>query len=218
MSLILDALKKLEQEKASSRSGPVDIVPELVKSRGPKVMNTRWMIAAIIAGAVAFTTVVTMFAMGGFTGNRRQPVAVSSEPLITRPEPLPAPQVKLPINEPAVSGGNHPEPVTNQRNPGQQDVPVLTQPPDARQQRRKAKAVAVERSDEESQVAGSAFPALKVSGIAWQDDRADRRAVVNGVLVSEGGVIEGARIIAIHQDKVRFSCNGRKFEVALAGR
>ena len=56
---------------------------------------------------------------------------------------------------------------------------------------------------------------IKVSGIAWQDERNARRAVVNGFLLHEGSVVSGAKITEIRQDRVRFSQGGRTFEVSL---
>lgn len=58
-------------------------------------------------------------------------------------------------------------------------------------------------------------PDILVSGIAWQDTRSARRAVVNGFLMQEGNSVLGARITEIHQDKVRFSKDGRVFDVNL---
>jgi general secretion pathway protein B len=52
-----------------------------------------------------------------------------------------------------------------------------------------------------------------VSGIAWQDERPLRRAVINGFLVEEGSVIQGARIIEIKESRVRFSRGDEVFEV-----
>jgi general secretion pathway protein B len=56
---------------------------------------------------------------------------------------------------------------------------------------------------------------IKLSGIAWQEERRSRRAVVNGFLMQEGGVVSGARITAIYQDRVRFSLSGKTFEIPL---
>jgi general secretion pathway protein B len=56
---------------------------------------------------------------------------------------------------------------------------------------------------------------IRISGIAWQDERTARRAVVNGFLMKEGGVVAGARIVEILQDRVRFSQSGRDFELSL---
>lgn len=56
---------------------------------------------------------------------------------------------------------------------------------------------------------------IKVSGIAWQDERSARRAVINGFLLKEGSSVAGARVMEIQQDRVRFSLAGRNFEVPL---
>jgi hypothetical protein len=59
------------------------------------------------------------------------------------------------------------------------------------------------------------LPTLKVSGIAWQKDGSDRLAVVNGMPVTEGMNIDGARVEEIFQDKVRFSFEKRAFDVVV---
>lgn len=56
---------------------------------------------------------------------------------------------------------------------------------------------------------------ITVSGIAWGDDRKARRAVVNGSLLREGSTVGGARVSEIHKDKVRFSKDGRNFEISM---
>lgn len=58
-------------------------------------------------------------------------------------------------------------------------------------------------------------PSLKVNGIAFQDESADRVAIVNGISVSNGSLIEGAKVEDIQKDRVRFSYGGEKFDVAL---
>jgi len=57
-------------------------------------------------------------------------------------------------------------------------------------------------------------PVLKVNGIAFQDG-ADSVAVINGVTVSNGSVIEGARVEEIQKDRVRFSRGGERFDIIL---
>jgi general secretion pathway protein B len=55
---------------------------------------------------------------------------------------------------------------------------------------------------------------LKVNGIAFQDG-ADSVAVINGITVSNGSVIEGAKVEEIHKDFVRLSRDGEKFDINL---
>jgi len=59
-----------------------------------------------------------------------------------------------------------------------------------------------------------AKPVLKVNGIAFQEG-ADSVAVVNGVTVSIGSVIEGARVEEIQKDRVRFSRSGETLDIML---
>ncbi len=56
---------------------------------------------------------------------------------------------------------------------------------------------------------------IKLSGIAWQDERAARRVVINGFLLKEGAVVSGAKIIEIQADRVRFSTGTGQFELKL---
>jgi general secretion pathway protein B len=62
---------------------------------------------------------------------------------------------------------------------------------------------------------GHSLPTLKVTGIAWQKDSTDRVAVVNGTSVSEGVMVEGARVEKIFQDRVRFSFDQQTFDISL---
>ena len=59
-----------------------------------------------------------------------------------------------------------------------------------------------------------AKPVLKVNGIAFQDG-ADSVAVINGITVSKGSVIEGARVEEIQKDQVKLSRDGEKFYIIL---
>ena len=61
--------------------------------------------------------------------------------------------------------------------------------------------------------AEGAEPGLAISGIAWQEERELRRAVVNGALVAEGAEVAGARVVEIRERSVRFSRGGRTFDI-----
>jgi hypothetical protein len=53
---------------------------------------------------------------------------------------------------------------------------------------------------------------LKVNGIALSDGET-RQAVVNGITVSKGSYVGGAKVEDILQNRVRFSRGGVKFDV-----
>ena len=57
------------------------------------------------------------------------------------------------------------------------------------------------------------LPEITVSGIAFQDERNLRRAVLNGSLVGEGAEVAGARVVEIRENKVRMSRGGQLFDV-----
>jgi general secretion pathway protein B len=56
---------------------------------------------------------------------------------------------------------------------------------------------------------------LQVSGIAWQKDSADRLAVINGIPLVIGDIIEGAQVREILPDRVRFATKEKSFEIFL---
>ncbi len=58
-------------------------------------------------------------------------------------------------------------------------------------------------------------PVLKLSGILWHDNPLERRAVINGMVLTEGNVIEGVKVLEIHPTHVRLSHKGRPFEISM---
>jgi general secretion pathway protein B len=69
----------------------------------------------------------------------------------------------------------------------------------------------------EPMLPGSAVtpPSLKLSAIVWYEEPTKRFAVINGVISYEGSVIEGAKVVEIYPDRVRFLQNDRHFEVPM---
>ena len=58
-------------------------------------------------------------------------------------------------------------------------------------------------------------PSLKLSGILWHEEPSERRAMINGMILSEGSVIEGMKVLEIQPTRVRLSQNGRPFEISI---
>jgi len=81
--------------------------------------------------------------------------------------------------------------------------------------RQKQKKAAEAREIETRPVLSSAPEGVKLTGIAWQDNRNLRRAVVNDILVGEGAVVADAKVLEIKPNVVRFEKNGSLFEVTL---
>ena len=226
MSYILDALKKLDHEKSRKirGDGVVNISGALFERDRPRPAGTAgWKIALAVSIAVLVTFAGTWYYLRFGTGWKNNAARPATRAAQVVPAPLPA----VPL---AVSGQNTPptaptvappaavSPVQTLKPPA---PPVqLSAPPDTvaapgTQQepppRRKAR-----KSPPSAAAPTMAAPAdIKLSGIAYQDERRARRAVVNGFLMQEGGVVAGAVITDIFQDRVRFSLAGSSFELSL---
>ena len=232
MSYILDALKKLEHDKTrkSRRNGVVNISGALFETERPRSSGaTGWKIALAVTVAVLVTFTATWQFLQ--YGKRRETPPSHSASLLTQPaavETAPAPSVPplvpaqhvLPAAAPPASAPITPvRPPVQSSKPQKAVVPAATVSEDAaaglmlpeprnRTKERKSQAPPADQT--------IAAPAdIKLSGIAWQEDRRARRAVVNGFLMQEGGVVSGARITDIFQDRVRFSLSGSVFEIPL---
>jgi general secretion pathway protein B len=202
MSLILDALKKLEQEKATRRARQVEIRPALT-GRKNAPSSAPWRLPALIAGAVILAVVVTMVVMERFSSQNIPAVPAPVRQESPRPmEPSsavtnPSPVTTVPVQSPLTVPASPPAPP--------QILSPVTAPPSSPQ---RPGTVVPEPT-------GPAPADLKVTGIAWQDERPARRAVVNGALAGEGAVVSGARVVEIRQDQVRFSRDGQTFSVQI---
>jgi general secretion pathway protein B len=235
MSYILDALKKLEHEKSrkSRGDGMVNISGALFEYERTKPSGTPgWKIALAVTVAVLLTFGATWLLL--------RPTKVQVKPVL-RPASQTPPTSPMPA-APQAAVGSAPRPVEPQVAPVQQtpaasptapaQVTPVRAPAQAPKQQEAAAQAAPADDDEESEShrrrkerrgqvlpadqAATAAPAeIKLSGIAWQEERRARRAVVNGFLMQEGGVVSGARITDIFQDRVRFSLSGKVFEIPL---
>lgn len=191
MSLILDALRKIELERKAKRPGGVDIRSEVLSYHGnpqppaksrllPVIVLTLLIIAA--AGSFALyrggrAAAPTGQSMTAADATIAAGSAAAPDPRVPTPEPLPI---------------------------RQETVPAPPQsPPAAPQTGRPPQLTVVKEADDN----------ITISGIAWQDERSLRRAVINGSLMGEGAEISGARVVEIRENRVRFSRDGQIFEV-----
>lgn len=218
MSYILDALKKIEHEKnMKARSdGRVSISGDLFQERKQPAAKTGiWKALILITLASLVTFAGTWFVLQG-DGTKSVPGI--------RPTVAPRP---APVNPPVVTPVL-PVPAQSQVNPVV--VPPAAPLPIETKSRETAaldeSSVRKVRSTNTPVKARAPSPALpvqtvqapadiKLSGIAWQDERTARRAVVNGFLLKEGAVVAGAKISDIQADRVRFSSSAGIFEIRL---
>jgi general secretion pathway protein B len=234
MSYILDALKKLELEKTTKARGErvIGISGGLFENERQKPSGSAgWKIAFAVAVAVMVTFAGTWqyFQYGKAQKSVSQQIVASIPPA---PAPMPSseivPATSVPVPQRASAQimpakaqtivQPAPRPPIQPKVP-QVQVQAIAPAEDAaaivnqQELRRRLK----DRKAQAAPAAPTIAPPadIKLSGIAYQDERRARRAVVNGFLVQEGGVVSGAVITDIFQDRVRFSLAGGSFELSL---
>jgi general secretion pathway protein B len=198
MSLILDALRKMELERKAKRGGTDDIRPEVLRYRGTPQKPAQNRLVPIAITVLLLVAVITagLLLKGCKSAPQPQPTEPAAKTDVApevRPVYVPAPPIQPP-QAPTVSS---------------QAVPAVTQPPHPSM---KTEAIEPHAASPEPAAASN----ITISGIAWQDERNMRRAVINGVLVGEGAEIAGARIVEIKENRVKFSRGGQTFEVIYA--
>ncbi len=191
MSYILDALKKVEHEKIrkASATGMTSISGDLFQERvvKPSGGSTGKIIVVLVLVAL-LTFIVTWFML---KGDKKKIAAV--------PQEIPAA-------------------VATPATPSKQDKPVTAAalPPLQTPSLLSPAAAAPVSPQPTTATRTIAAPAdIKVTGIAWQDERAARRAVVNGLLMQEGTVVSGATILEITPDRVTFKSPAGTFDVRM---
>lgn len=214
MSSILKALKKVENEHKQRMPDNLRIDADILRPDD----SSRFSIATVSLAAVflficgSAVTYVSLKRAALFGASRQSapsskyaptPQALPAVPPAPQPlkidEPLHGEQQKSSVTSPLPHGkvphvqrrGIPSE--TEQAGTSAQTVPSPAVPP------------------EESGIA----PGVRVNGIAFQAGGVDSLAVVNGVSVTNGSIIGGARVEDIQKDRVRFIYAGERFEVML---
>jgi len=216
MSLILDALRKMEQDRKNRRGAALDIRPEVLRYRAAaKPQRTVPYLPVALGLLLLALGIGAGFFLKGNHGatELRENASVTREivavapvsPIVETPVmALPAPQ---PVSVPVAVAPVVPVAPTPVRQPVAAVIPSRPQAVTPRMKNPRRETAAVTQT----------APAdLTVSGIAWQDERRMRRAVLNGTLVGEGAEIAGARVVEIREDKVRLSRGGQVFDVPLS--
>lgn len=244
MSSILEALKKLEEEKATRLSGADNIAGKVVRSNRRIRQRPGWWLPAGMACAAVIAAAATYIFTGGFfAANRQAPPAgpaPSSPSQAAAVSPAAPPQAAQPVAVPPAASAQAPQSVATPpvrsasppRSPAMgprnrapafsphpavvRPVPVRNNVPPQQTEPRAAERHAPPQTATLPQpTVSTSLPKLTVTGIGWQKDNADRLAIVNGRAVPEGAVIEGARIEEIFPDRVKFSMGDQTFDVSL---
>jgi general secretion pathway protein B len=213
MSYILDALKKIEHEKSKrvQPNGRVSISGDLFLDRKrPPAKAGIWKIVLLIAAASLVTCAGTWFMLRGNakkSSARIRSVALSA-PAPVVPVPVPAAPVVVTPAVPSVA-----VPVAPKSREAVGDDDSSSREVSRLKKRIKVQPLAAAPKQPVQTVQAPAD--IKLTGIAWQDERKGRRAVINGFLLKEGAVISGAKITDIQSDRVHFTSAAGSFEIKL---
>lgn len=201
MSTILKALKKLEQDKLRKGEGKSEIAFDIFKSPPRSVRPGRIPVVGI---SVVFLALVAATAF--YMVSAHQQVARNSQP------PMPLPGGKASTEE--ISGRSLP--TRQQTNTA---APARLHPP--AQERTTAASLPESRESKQPDAAqpdgAEIVPERRwsVSGIAWRRNDEARLAVINGLPVMTGTVIDDATVTAIEEDRVILSYKGKSLPVLL---
>lgn len=222
MSYILDALKKVEREKLKKTvpGGMTSISGDLLHERRHEFSGgSRWKVIACVVAASLMTFAGTWFMFRDKPGKIVSPTPSAVPEKITAvPAPAMSPAVSAPVAQsvpsaatqtPMVPAASPVQPVTDD---GDNEARPVRTP---RRQFRQPDPVVAPQQLKPSLSTIQAPADIKLSGIAWQDERSARRAVINGFLLKEGSVVSGARVTEILADRVRFALPNGKFEIRL---
>ncbi|MGE5799291.1 MAG: general secretion pathway protein GspB [Syntrophaceae bacterium] len=218
MSLILDALRKLDREQNAGGAGKRNIAAEMLKDGDPPRRSGMLPLAIAIGITASVAALATYVVIGG-SGSRtaivsaKAPAAPShATQAVTAPPPSmpaevpvkpPSPQVTAPTSPPdAASPAKQPgrakdaaEPAARGRTSGRQELA--------------AKAPA------RSETGTASRPAVKISAIIWQEEPLERKAMINGRVARQGDLVDGMKVLEIHPSHVKLSYDGKAFKAGM---
>jgi len=230
MSLILDALKKLDSEKSFRRNKTVNIAVEILRPDLPRPGKRILLYFAAVSLTAVATAAITYAVMVefGFLSKSSPPAPVSSH----TPSQQVAPTPNLP--EPVRDARDEISRVTPKiqspakgKSPTKSKSPAESKKPETSLVEKKASQNAIsEEADvapeniktpaEPTPTESATTPlSLKLSGVVWSEEPSKRLAVINGMIATEGSVIGEVKIVEIHPTHVLLSHNGQPFEISM---
>jgi general secretion pathway protein B len=193
MSLILDALKKLEKDRITRRKRSVHIASDILSTGEPAARRRTLILIAGLAGIAIAALVLTFVIVNPFSARTPIQERGTVSPAPDQPtKSVPAPEAIAEKTKIRTA----------------KEVKVAAAVAVSKQK------AAVPKSPGKAAVFDTAeLPILTVSGIVWVEDRGKRKAMVNGEVVGEGGRVGRTRVVEIHPDHVVFSHEGQNISV-----
>ncbi|MGE0920132.1 hypothetical protein [Trichlorobacter lovleyi] len=229
MSNILEALRKAQDEKGRAADQTITGRESLIAHRTTRSWTdtNKRVIWLGVSGAVLLAVVGWLLYGPSKPASEPKVALTAAAPVKMPAEPTLPPQQAPPPPQPAPAAVAVPSPAVQA--PAALPAPPQTNDDEESSPRRKnrpvpnrAVAVPAAAPSQAAQPPHSAETIIsgvpegvKLTGIAWQDSRKMRRAVINDVLVGEGAVVAGAKVLEIRPGQVRFEKNGSVFEATL---
>lgn len=227
MSSILKALKKLEEEKNTPHPYEFRINSDILKGEVPQRKKTfSYLLLGLLLFAGGATAAYIYLKLDQTNGNAKKSGQSQTNPAPSIPSSIEVPRKEadlktevLPESIKIVPASKHDvvKPKNNDRiAKGGNSAISKTVVPKVQNKVDQHKRISTDDAlHSRSQQGSGAVPALRVNGIAYQDGTSDNMAIINGVPVSDGSMVEGVIVEKIFKDRVRFNRTGEMFEIPL---
>jgi len=200
MSLILDALKKLEKDRITRRKRSVHIASDILMTGEPAARRRTLILIAGLAGIAVAALVLTLVIVNPFSART----------------PIQEKETVSPASDQSTKSVPAPEAIAEKKKTRTETAPhsgTEDRIADAARASKQKRAAAPGSRAKTAVFDEPQLPILTVSGIVWVEDRGARKAMVNGEVVGEGGKVGRTRVVEIHPDHVIFSHEGQKISV-----
>lgn len=223
MSNILEALRKAQDEKGRAAEQTITERESLIAHRTTRSWaGTNKRVIWLGCSGVVLLALVGWLLYGPSKPVSEPKAALTAATPANMPaEPSLPPQQTPPVPQPVPAAAAVPSPAPP--HPAIQAPAPLPAPPQTNDDKelspsrrhRPASPPPATAPSQTAQIVSGVPEGIKLIGIAWQDSRKMRRAVINDVLVGEGTVVAGAKVLEIRPGLVRFEKNGTVFEALL---
>jgi len=218
MSLILEALRKLDRERSAGSDGKRDITAELLKAGDSPRRSGLLPLVVTLGVTASVAALVTFFAIGGSGPTKGDAPLTAPAPPVQAPQAFPAPSPSVPAavaEKPALpqvaEPGTPPDAASPAKQPGRSKEASKPTAKGRASGRQESSSKAPARSGE----GAASRPAVKISGIVWQEEPSERKAMINGKVARIGEMVDGMKVLEIHPTGVKLSHDGKTFTAGM---